>query len=245
MFLCLILVLIWLLNLAVGWLIVQMPVSWERQLGQAIVQIYKPQALDSPQQDKLNELVDQLESHIDPSSKAYRDYQVLYIPTEVVNAGAIPGDTILVYQGLLDEMDSENELMMVLGHEIGHFANRDHLRSIGKALVIRTVVSTIFGDVTFFADAAQIISSTRFSQAQEIEADEYGLDLLFATYDQVAGATDFFKRLSENVGADWDFLATHPAPAKRVEVLEELIRLNNYPIGKYTPLPELLTESPG
>ena len=176
MFLCLIVLLIWLFNFVVSWLIVQMPVSWERQLGQAIVQIYEPQSLESPQQDKLNELVDQLEAHIPADSKANRDYKLLYIPTDVVNAGAIPGDTILVYQGLLDQMESENELMMVLGHEIGHFANRDHLRSIGKALVIRTVVSTIFGDVTFIADAAQIVSSTRFSQSQETEADEYGIE---------------------------------------------------------------------
>ncbi|OKH17078.1 M48 family metallopeptidase [[Limnothrix rosea] IAM M-220] len=243
MFLCLIILLIWLLNFAVNWLIVQMPVSWEQQLGQAIVKAYEPQSLDSPQQDKLNELVNDLEAHISPDSKAYRDYQVLYIPTEVVNAGAIPGDTILVYQGLLDQMGSENELMMVLGHEIGHFANRDHLRSIGKALVIRTVISSIFGDVTFIADAAQIISSTRFSQAQEKEADQYGLDLLYKNYDQVAGATDFFARLSENAGANWDFLASHPAPAKRVTALEQLIAAKDYPIGEYTPLPEMLKES--
>ena len=243
MFICLIILLIWLLNLAVNWLIVQMPVSWERQLGQAIVRIYEPQSLESPQQDELNALVDDLEAHIPQDSKAYRDYQVLYIPTEVVNAGAIPGDTILVYQGLLDQMESENELMMVLGHEIGHFANRDHLRSIGKALVIRTVISSIFGDVTFIADAAQIISSTRFSQAQEKEADEYGLDLLYKNYDQVAGATDFFARLAGNVGANWDFLATHPAPAKRVTALEKLIAAQNYPVGEYTPLPEVLKES--
>ena len=243
MFLCGIIVLIWLFNLAISWAIVQMPVSWERQLGQAIVHIYEQQALESPQQDKLNELVDQLEAKISTGSTGDRDYQVLYIPSDVVNAGAIPGDTILVYQGLLDQMASENELMMVLGHEIGHFANRDHLRSIGKALVIRTVVSSLFGDVTFLADAAQIISRTRFSQAQEIEADQYGLELLFQTYGQVAGATDFFTRLSENIGANWDFLATHPAPAKRVVLLNKLIATKDYPLGEYTPLPEILIAS--
>lgn len=240
MFLSAIVLLIWLFYLAVGWLIMQMPVSWEKQLGQAIVRVYEPQAKESPQQDTLNQLLDELEAHIPADSKANRDYQLLYIPQPVVNAAAIPGDTVIVYQGLLDQMESENELMMVLGHEIGHFANRDHLRNIGRLLVIRTVISTLFGDVTFIADAAQILSSAKFSQAQEKEADQYGLDLLYEEYGQVAGATDFFARMAEKQSSNWDFLASHPAPAKRVEALKALIKEKNYPIGEYTPLPEAL-----
>ncbi|SMH40610.1 MULTISPECIES: M48 family metallopeptidase [Cyanophyceae] len=242
MFLCAIALLIWLLNFSVNWLIVQMPVSWEQRLGQALVKIYEPQAEPSPAQDELNALLDRLEAEIPTGAKEKRDYQLLYIPQHVVNAAALPGDTVLVYQGLLDQMDSENALMMVLGHEIGHFANRDHLRNIGRALVIRTVISSIFGDVSWLGDVAQIVSTSRFSQAQEKQADEYGLDLLYATYGQVAGATDFFEAMSQKQGANWDFLATHPAPAKRVQHLKTLIQQRGYPIGEYTPLPEVLTQ---
>lgn len=243
MFLCLILLLIWLLNLTVNWLIVQMPVSWERQLGQAIVQVYQPQALDSPIQDKLNTLVDQLESKIPPNTKAHRDYQVLYIPDDVVNALAIPGDTIVVHQGLLASLTSENELMMVLGHEIGHFAHRDHLQTIGKILVIRTVVSTFLGDVTFLADAAQIVTNMQFSQARELAADQYGLELLFKQYGQVVGATDILTRLTATEDINWGFFAPHPTPTKRVAALQDLIATKGYPIGEYTPLPKVLQQS--
>lgn len=242
MFISLIVLLIWLLNFAANWLILQMPVSWEQKLGQAIIKIYEPQAKDSPQQDQLNALLDNLEAQIPADSLAKRDYQLLYIPQPVVNAAAIPGDTVIVYQGLLDEMESENELMMVLGHEIGHFANRDHLRSIGRTLVVRTIISSIFGDVSFLADAAQIVTSAKFSQSQEIAADEYGLKLLYGTYGQVAGATDFFSRMAEQRSSNWDFLASHPAPAKRVIHLKELIAEKGYPVAEYTPLDPILTE---
>lgn len=243
MFLSLILLLIGLLNFTFNWLIVQMPVAWEQQLGQAIVRIYEPQAKDSPQQDKLNALLDNLEAQIPANSIAKRDYKLLYIPQPVVNAAAIPGDTVIVYQGLLDEMASENELMMVLGHEIGHFANRDHLRSIGRTLVVRTVISSIFGDVSFLADAAQVVTSAQFSQSQEKAADDYGLELLYKNYGQVAGAIDFFDRMAEQRGSNWDFLASHPAPAKRVIRLREIIAEKGYPVADYTPLDPILTES--
>lgn len=240
MFLCLVVLLIWLLNLGFNWLIVQMPVRWERELGQALVKIYEPQSKPSPQQDELNRLLDQLEAQIPANAKEKRDYRLLYIPQDIVNAAAIPGDTVIVYQGLLDQMESENELMMVLGHEIGHFAHRDHLRNIGRALVVRAVISSIFGDVSFIGDAAQIVSASKFSQSQEKQADEYGLDLLYKTYGQVAGATDFFEEMSKKQGANWDFLATHPAPAKRVQHLQQLIQQRGYPVKEYTPLSKVL-----
>ncbi|MEB3224996.1 MAG: M48 family metallopeptidase [Synechococcus sp.] len=240
MFICAIVLLLWLLNFSVTWLITQMPVRWEQQLGQVLVKIYEPQAEPSPQQDELNALLNRLEAEIPEGAKEKRDYQLLYIPQDVVNAAALPGDTVLVYQGLLDQMESENELMMVLGHELGHFAHRDHLRNIGRTLVIRAVVSMVFGDVSWLGDAAQIVSASRFSQSQEKQADEYGLDLLYKTYGQVAGATDFFEEMSQKVGANWDFLATHPAPAKRVKHLKKLIQQRGYPIGEYTPLPDIL-----
>jgi putative metalloprotease len=243
MFLCLLVFLIWALNLVVGWLIVQMPVSWERNLGQAIVKVYETQAKSGTEQAQLDLLVNKLEAIIPAESKAKRDYQVLYIPQDIVNAAAIPGDTILIFQGLLAQMESENELMMVLGHELGHFAHRDHLRGIGRSLVIRTVVSSLFGDVTFLADAAQMVSNAKYSQSQEEEADKYGLELLYQTYGQAVGATDFFARMAEKQSLNWDFLASHPAPAKRVKKLDELIKAKNYAIGTYTPLPEALQTS--
>ncbi len=40
--------------------------------------------------------------------------------------------------------------MMILGHELGHFAHRDHLRSLGNVLVLRMTISYLLGDATIF-----------------------------------------------------------------------------------------------
>lgn len=203
------------LSSLLDWAISQIPISLEQKLGELIVPLYQEQAKNSPEQDSLNRLLDSLEYHLDNQSGQKRDYKILYITQSTVNAYAVPGDTIILFEGLIKAVQSENELMMILGHELGHFHHRDHLRSLGKSLVIKIVIASIFGDTGTLASSAGIaietISNSRYSQSQEYQADQFGLMLLNKTYGHVAGATDFFNRLSQKETVNWDFLATHPA----------------------------------
>ena len=238
-------VLIFLLfNLLVNTLISFIPPSLEQKLGAVIVPVYEQQAIASPQQKTLNQLLDRLESNLPPQQKQNNQYQVLYVPEDTVNAIAIPGNRIIIYQGLLKEMDSENELMMILGHELGHFANRDHLRSLGNVLVLRMTISYFLGDASIFnsivATAVNAISEAQYSQTQEKQADKFGLMLLAKNYNHVSGATDFFTRLSKKHKSNLDFISSHPAPVKRVKEINKLISQNNYSLGSLQPLPESL-----
>jgi predicted Zn-dependent protease len=234
------LVVVWLLNLLVGGVIGMIPPEAERQLGRWIIPALEAEAEDSTTQDRLNDLLDRLEAELPPEQAAVHDYQLLYIPDETVNAAAVPGDVILVYQGLLAEMESENELMMVLGHELGHFANRDHLRGLGREITLRLAIAIFLGDASALQSLSgrilNQVGSSRFSQTQETQADEFGLTLLHRTYGHVAGATDFFARLAETPGANVQFLASHPAPGKRVKDIKALIQQNGYTLGQKVPL---------
>ncbi|NJK38284.1 MAG: M48 family metallopeptidase [Oscillatoriales cyanobacterium RM1_1_9] len=218
----------------------KLPVSVEQQLGRLVVPVYQQMAKPSDTQTTLNQLLDQLETQLPLDSSQNRDYQIFYIPQDTVNAVAIPGDRILIFQGLLEEVESENELMMILGHELGHFAHRDHLRGIGRGLVLQAVLSMILPNVGSLESAALAVSNAQFSQSQERRADEFGLTLLNAHYGQVAGATDFFERLSRERQMDFAFLNTHPSSKDRVESLQELIQGRNYETGTRLPLPESL-----
>lgn len=234
----------WLLNLLVNGLIGMIPPSVEQKLGAVIVPVYEKQAKPSPTQDTLNQLLDRLEQELPPEQQKARDYQVLYLPESTVNAIALPGDAIVIYQGLLQQAESENELMMVLAHELGHFAHRDHLRGLGRILLVRVALAYFLGDAGALQSAAsgavEAIARSQYSQSQEREADAFGLMLLDDTYGHVAGATDFFERMSEKPGANFAFLSTHPAPKKRVEELERLIEKQGYEIGTRSPLPKTL-----
>lgn len=223
---------VWVLNVVVGLIVVSIPPNVERQLGRAIIPALEAQATEPDAQAQLNRLLDQLESHLPEKQAKDRDYRLLYIPDETVNAMAVPGDVVVVYQGLVDRVESENELMMILGHELGHFANRDHLRGLGRAIALQVAIAAFFGDVSGIpalgVGALEHLGRAQFSQSQERQADELGLELLNANYGHVGGATDFFARLAAEPRLDLAFLSSHPAPGKRVKKIEQWIRERGY-----------------
>lgn len=235
---------IWLLNLLLNGLIGLIPPSVERQLGAVVVPVFEQQAKPSSAQETLNQMLARLEVQLPLAQGQKRDYRVLYVPNATVNAIALPGDAIVIYAGLVEQAKSENELMMVLAHELGHFAHRDHLRGLGRTILVQIVFAMFFGDAGALQSAAasgiEGVTRSQFSQSQEREADEYGLTLLQKTYGHVAGATDFFTRMSQQKGADIAFLSTHPAPGQRVKELERLIKERNYPLKERVPLPKTL-----
>ncbi|MEL6221872.1 MAG: M48 family metallopeptidase [Cyanobacteria bacterium J06626_14] len=246
LFVATVMVVVWLAGAIANGLIGLIPMQVEQALGAAIVPTYESQAQPSPTQDRLNEMLNQIERYLPPEMRADRDFQVFYIPQDVINAIAIPGDRVIIYQGLLEQAESENEVMMVLGHELGHFANRDHLRGIGQKLMIRLAIASIFGDVgalgSIAASGVTAISDSQFSQKQENQADEVGLDLLNQAYGHVAGATDFFDRMNDRQGLEIAFLASHPTSSSRVNRLERLIQKRGYTQGERSPLTPALSD---
>ena len=239
-------VVIWSIG-AVGDRLVQwIPPSVEQQLGSVMAAQFEAQAeVDSPQQQALTQLLHTLTPHLPSDDAGDRTYRIWYIPENTVNALALPGNQIIIYDGLLAKVESENALAMVLGHELGHFAHRDHLRGLGRTIVWQLALGSLFGDVSAWQRLAiagiEQLSQAQYSQRQETQADEFGLVLLNAAYGHVGGATDFFAQLAELTGASpVAFLATHPVPAARVKRLEQEIEANNYAIAATTPLPAAL-----
>jgi Zn-dependent protease with chaperone function len=151
-----------------------------------------------------------------------------------VNALALPGGTVLLFSGLVSRLRSENEFAMVLGHEAGHFAARDHLKGLGRTLVVMALTTTLFGTqdgVPSFLKSLVGISSFRFSRAQEEAADSFGARLVNQRYGHAAGVVDFFETLAEEedrseLGA---WFSTHPSPESRIGLLDGLIAREGWP----------------
>jgi predicted Zn-dependent protease len=175
-------------------------------------------------------------------------YRVHVLSHDRANALALPGGNIVVTSALLEEAGSENELAFVLAHELGHFANRDHLRGLGRGLVLLVVSAAFFGSdgsATDFLMNSLLTVEMRFSRRQESEADMWALDLLNGRYGHVAGALDFFSRVSEEEkrGRLKYFFSTHPYPEDRVEALRERIKMRAYRVEDTVPLDEALSAS--
>lgn len=176
------------------------------------------------------------------------DFSVSVLETPEINAMALPGGHIVVFSGLLQEIRSENELAMVLGHELGHYARRDHLRGMGRGLGMTLLMATLFGPDSRAAGLASrflSITEMRYSQHQEATADAFGLQLLNARYGHAGGASEFFSRLAERAGGRFSYLlASHPHPRDRIASLQQQMAAAGYRVGETVPLQgaDLLTE---
>jgi predicted Zn-dependent protease len=189
----------------------------------------------------LTRRLDDLLSTLPADSPLHKyDFSVSIVENDAVNAMALPGGHIVVYSGLLKQVRSENELAMVLGHELGHYAHRDHLRGMGRGLGTALVLAIIFGQDSLAAEMASNFFKTAemsYSRHQESAADAFGLQLLAARYGHAGGATDFFARLAGKAGARCTYLlASHPHPEDRIVELRKMIEASNYKVGKTVPL---------
>ena len=169
-------------------------------------------------------------------------YQISIDVTESdqVNAVALPGGHILILGGLLDQVTSENELVFVLGHELGHFKHRDHLRSLGRGLVIWVVSLFLLGpenDVGDFLFTALGVANRTHSRQQESAADAYALEVLNCHYGHVGGSTRFFEHLrdKDETPEILKYYSTHPSDQKRIDDLNALIIRKNYKVKSEIP----------
>lgn len=163
-------------------------------------------------------------------------FKVLVLSSKEANAAALPGGYLLVTTALLREVESENELAFVLGHELGHFHNRDHLRRLGRGLVYKLALAAVLGSGGSVPDVGTLmgdLAARSFDRAQERAADRFGLELVQAEYGHVGSAWRFLERLRET-GSKLDefaaYLSTHPASRSRIRDLSRYARARGWPL---------------
>lgn len=195
-------------------------------------------AEDLVARDHLQDIVDVMAATLPPRDFEYR---VIVIDDDLINAAAIPGGSILVFRGLLDAVESENELAMVLGHELAHHVHRDPLERLGRSLVVAVALDAILGGnsgLRMVGDLSVEGFSLRMSREDERQADELGLELLVEVYGHAGGSTDFFTRLADREGdATVDWMRTHPFSRDRVARIERTAAERGYRFGPVEELP--------
>jgi predicted Zn-dependent protease len=150
--------------------------------------------------------------------------------TKELNAYCMPGGRIMVYSGLIDQLDlSDAEIATVLGHEIAH-ALREHTRErVSRAYAQQLVLSgaaAVAGVSEATANMANMVAEVTFqlpfSRDQESEADDIGLELMArAGYDPNAAITLWNKMSAAETSGTPKFLSTHPAPKERIKDIQK------------------------
>ncbi len=150
-----------------------------------------------------------------------------------INAFAMPGGKIMVYTGLANQLHlTDDELAVVLGHEIAH-ALREHSREqVSQSMAAQTAIGLGSALLGLGQGAAQLgnvgyeaLIATRFSRTDEEEADRIGLELTArAGYDPHAGVSLWQKMLAAKSGSSSPaFLSSHPTDASRIQAVQALL----------------------
>ncbi|MDF1555018.1 MAG: M48 family metallopeptidase [Deferrisomatales bacterium] len=226
-----------LLGLAVDWVAPRVPYAMERSLGERLWPA--PEGDPDPRRAEIQMLLDRV-SAAAPQEPGPVRLQMVVSPT--VNAAALPGGRVLVFSGLLEQAESENEVAMVLAHELGHVVHRDPLRALGRGLVLAFLASSLVGEersVETFVGGSLTLGHLRYSRRQEQAADRFAVETLVALYGHAGGATALFQKIqvSGRDGHGPRALSTHPGSGARVAAIEALIAEGAFPVSAPAPLP--------
>ena len=205
------------------------PMTVDEQIAEAALpsvlsefgeEIESPNAVDAVQG-----VVDRLAAH---SAIQGVNYQVLIIDSDVVNALALPGGTILVFRGLIDTMDSTEQLSAVIAHEMSHVTLRHHLRQISRSVGLVAAVHIVIGDVggivALGTEVLQTAALNNYSQGQETEADLEGARMMHAAGLDPQAMIQMLDSLpNAHLHGALSWLSTHPNSAERIKAVQQFL----------------------
>lgn len=154
-------------------------------------------------------------------------WEINLIRSKQVNAFCMPGGKMAVYSGLLDELNlTDDEVAMVMGHEISH-ALEEHARQRAAQAEISNLGANVVSQLTGFGNLGNMdigsnakMLSLRFSRQEETEADLIGMDIAArAGYDPRAAIT-LWQKMGAVLKAGDEFTSTHPSGRSRIAVLQ-------------------------
>lgn len=152
---------------------------------------------------------------------------VHYADDDTVNAMATLGGHIVVFQGLIDTLPSENALAMVLAHEIAHIRHRDPVVAMGRgfavALALVSFAGVGDGAISQWLNGVGMLPILSFSRAQEEAADAAALRAVLKRYGHVGDAAAFFEEVArrQSMPDGPTLLQTHPDTEKRIAAIRE------------------------
>ncbi|MDO9164964.1 MAG: M48 family metallopeptidase [Rhodoferax sp.] len=211
--------------------------SVERSAGQQYAQMLQQAAAqhalggkDHPQVRRLRAIANKIIPFAvawNPRARDWR-WEVNLIGSKQINAFCMPGGKIAFYSGILDQLKlTDDEVAMVMGHEIAH-ALREHARARMAKNAATGIGASLLSQVLGLGQVGQTVTNygaqlltLQFSRTDESEADLVGMELAArAGYDPRAGIALWQKMASASKGAPPQWLSTHPSGNSRIAEIE-------------------------
>ncbi|MEX0323463.1 MAG: M48 family metallopeptidase [Puniceicoccaceae bacterium] len=164
------------------------------------------------------------------------EWEFVLFEDESANAFAMPGGKIAVFTGLLEHVDTDDELAAVIGHEIAHVQLRhanqrmsaEIIRGAGAILAVLGTQNMEENDrnrvLAAYGIGTQVGIMLPYSRSHESQADRVGLLIAARSGYDPRASLSFWKKMSQaNKKSLPEFLSTHPSSDTRIRELEEFM----------------------
>ncbi len=199
------------------------PISWENKIGEHVLETQFSNICASSGEQKHSKILAKLKNTIPLS----QDIEIYVDNVEDVNALALPGNKIVILKGLITKSKTQEELLGVFAHELGHIEHRHSINSLVNSLGLTFTLSVLLGDSSKIADMLSTYTILSYSRDNESQADEYAVKTLIDAKINPEGLPSFFKLVEEvegNIPAFLEILSTHPATKERISNINKLIK---------------------
>lgn len=202
------------------------PVSWEKALGEsADTQVRATFSGKSCAAPAGVAALNKISARLQQAAKLRLPATLEALGSKTPNAFALPGGKVYLLSGLLDKAASQDEIIGVLAHELGHLQHRDHLRGVIAAGGTALLVGLVFGDVSGGSAMVVVgnsILNAAHSRDAEAQADAFAAQTMAALGRPAKPMGELLVRIT---GADdgglTSILHDHPLSEDRLARLEK------------------------
>lgn len=211
------------------WLAPLIPPSVDKSIGDALVGDFGGRFCSTPKGTAaLNKLTASLDSNP-------QDLQVEVAKIDMINAVALPGGKVILFDGLVKKAKSPDEVAGVLAHEIGHIREKHVMQALLRQMGLAVVLGGVDGNSGAFVNNMLAMS---YSRGSEAEADAHSMRALGNAAISPVATASFFDRLSKLDGSAnrreegrsiTGYMSSHPLSRERKKAFEaSIVKGKNY-----------------
>ena len=214
---------------AARWAAPLIPQQVQQRMGEALLELIdqrslRPTKLPEARRSAIAGRFSTMAQAVAPDSPYRLEFRTAKDREDKINAFALPGGIIVLLDGLVDAAENDDQVIGVLGHELGHVAYHHSMQRLLQAVGLGALTGLAWGDFSgVAANVPWVLGIFRYSRADERAADEFAVRLLRSGGLSAQPLIEFFEIIQAKYGkytADVpDFLSSHPATADRIEWL--------------------------
>jgi predicted Zn-dependent protease len=213
----------------------------EITIGRELASHYAAQVMKlTPEEEALQKYVQRVGGTVSAHAHRHVDYNFHLIPDHnMINAFSLPGGPVYIGEGMLDQMETEDELAVILAHEVEHI---DHYHCIERVQIEAKLKNL---DLDVIGQLAQIpleFWQAGYHKDEEFEADREGVRLAVDSGYSPYGAATLFTRLAKlcdeyviharspeqelselAIQSLTGYFRSHPLPSERLDQINRLI----------------------